>query len=129
MPYLTARDDPWDKSAGYPLYGHGVGMSQRGAMWAAEHGKTYREILAFYYPGTELKDNYGEKKPMNEKAETIVRLTGSKSRIVHLPERAGDVKHSTACVDKAAAAGYTAGHTFDEGLAATIEFYLKRLAR
>ena len=27
-------------------------MSQRGAQWmAAEHGKTYQEIIAFYYPG------------------------------------------------------------------------------
>ena len=66
---------------------------------------------------------------INDLAETIVRLTGSKSRIVHRPERAGDVKHSTACVDKAAAAGYRANHTFDEGLAATIEFYRKRRGR
>lgn len=36
-------------------YGHGVGMSQRGAQWmASEHGMTYQEILAFYYPGMEL---------------------------------------------------------------------------
>ena len=36
-------------------YGHGVGMSQRGAQWmAAAYGKTYEEILAFYYPGMEL---------------------------------------------------------------------------
>jgi len=36
-------------------YGHGVGMSQRGAQWmAAEHGLPYREILSFYYPGMEL---------------------------------------------------------------------------
>ena len=36
-------------------YGHGVGMSQRGAQWmAAEHGKTYQEIIAFYYPGLTL---------------------------------------------------------------------------
>lgn len=76
--YLRAQDDPWDRNAGYPLNGHGVGMSQRGAMWAAEHGKTYREILAFYYPGTELQGNYGEDKPMNEKAETIVRLAKEK---------------------------------------------------
>lgn len=66
---------------------------------------------------------------INDLAETIVRLTESKSKIVHLPERAGDVKHSTACVDKAAQAGYKASHTFDEGLAATIEFYRKRLGR
>ena len=36
-------------------YGHGVGMSQRGAQWmASEHGKSYQEILSFYYPGMEL---------------------------------------------------------------------------
>lgn len=29
-------------------------MSQRGARYAASIGKTYREILAFYYPGTEI---------------------------------------------------------------------------
>ena len=37
-------------------YGHGVGMSQRGAkVMAGEYGKSAREILEFYYPGTELK--------------------------------------------------------------------------
>lgn len=37
-------------------YGHGVGMSQRGAQWMAQaYGKNYREILSFYYPGMELK--------------------------------------------------------------------------
>ena len=66
---------------------------------------------------------------INDLAETIVRLTGSKSRIIHLPDRAGDVKHSMACVDKAAQAGYKAGHTFDEGLAATIEFYRRKCGR
>ena len=36
-------------------YGHGVGMSQRGAQWMAAHyGKTYEEIIAFYYPGMTL---------------------------------------------------------------------------
>ena len=34
-------------------YGHGVGMSQRGAEWMAkQYGKNYQEILAYYYPGT-----------------------------------------------------------------------------
>lgn len=36
-------------------YGHGVGMSQRGAQWmAAKYGKTYADILKFYYPGMTL---------------------------------------------------------------------------
>ena len=35
-------------------YGHGVGMSQTGAKLLASEGWTYDEILAHYYPGTEL---------------------------------------------------------------------------
>ncbi|PAE20396.1 modulator protein [Bacillus sp. 7504-2] len=35
--------------------GHGVGMSQWGASKMAEQGKTYKEILEHYYPGTEIK--------------------------------------------------------------------------
>ena len=36
-------------------YGHGVGMSQHGANSMAKDGKSYAEILAHYYPETELK--------------------------------------------------------------------------
>ena len=32
-------------------YGHGVGMSQRGAQQMAREGLTYDQILQFYYPG------------------------------------------------------------------------------
>ncbi len=35
-------------------WGHGVGLCQIGAAVMAEHGHSYREILAFYYPGTRL---------------------------------------------------------------------------
>jgi stage II sporulation protein D len=34
--------------------GHGVGMSQEGALGYAEHGWSYSQILAHYYTGTEL---------------------------------------------------------------------------
>jgi stage II sporulation protein D len=34
--------------------GHGVGMCQIGAEVMGEEGKSYRQILAFYYPGTKL---------------------------------------------------------------------------
>ena len=37
-------------------FGHGVGMSQRGAQWmAGEYGMSYIEILNFYYPGMTLE--------------------------------------------------------------------------
>ena len=36
-------------------FGHGVGMSQRGAqIMAGKHGAPYTDILMFYYPGMEL---------------------------------------------------------------------------
>lgn len=37
-------------------YGHGVGMSQNGAAHMAENGKTYEEILHFFYENVELTD-------------------------------------------------------------------------
>ena len=37
-------------------FGHGIGMSQRGAEQMALEGKTWRDILAFYYPGLEIEE-------------------------------------------------------------------------
>ncbi len=37
-------------------YGHGVGLSQIGANYMAKEGANFEEILAHYYPGTELKN-------------------------------------------------------------------------
>ncbi|MCP8615805.1 SpoIID/LytB domain-containing protein [Salirhabdus salicampi] len=39
-------------------YGHGVGMSQWGAHYMAETGKNYKEIIDFYYPGTQITKLY-----------------------------------------------------------------------
>ena len=35
-------------------YGHGVGLNQYGALAQAKANRGYRDILSFYYPGTEL---------------------------------------------------------------------------
>lgn len=51
VPYLITQVDPWTST---PAKGHGVGMSQDGAISAANKGVKYDKILAFYYPGTEL---------------------------------------------------------------------------
>jgi UDP-glucose 4-epimerase len=50
----------------------------------------------------------------------IIRLTGSRSRIIHEPERAGDVRHSTASLEKLNAAGFAPGLDFDVALLETI---------
>ena len=38
-------------------WGHGVGMSQEGAISMAKNGKNYKQILSAYYPGTTLKSD------------------------------------------------------------------------
>ena len=68
---------------------------------------------------------YGGKITINDLASEIIRLTNSKSKIIHLPERAGDVKHSMAAVDKLKATGFVPNHTFAEALAYTIEAWKK----
>jgi len=44
-------------------YGHGLGMSQRGAQTMAREGFTYDEILDFYYPNTEIWNLEGPNTP------------------------------------------------------------------
>jgi stage II sporulation protein D len=41
-------------------YGHGVGLCQAGADEMAKEGKSYREILAFYFPTTSLQVEVGD---------------------------------------------------------------------
>ena len=68
---------------------------------------------------------YGKKITINNLAELIIKLTGSSSEIVHLEERAGDVKHSMAAVDKLFSTGFKHTSDFEQGLAKTIEFFTK----
>ncbi len=59
--------------------GHGVGMSQDGALGFAEHGWTYTAILAHYYTGTALGAGTGE-----HDREGVGRLEGQETfRLKH----------------------------------------------
>lgn len=50
-------------------FGHGVGMSQRGAQWmAGQYGATWVEILNFYYPGMALEKIDWQREPLTELA-------------------------------------------------------------
>ena len=71
---------------------------------------------------------YGQRITVNALAETIVRLTGSRSDIRHAPERPGDVEHSLASVDKLLATGFRPSGSFDDGLRATVESFVSRTA-
>ena len=60
LPAPPAQADPVaaPKSGSFTIrgagWGHGWGMSQYGAYGAARSGLTWRQILAFYYPGTKV---------------------------------------------------------------------------
>ncbi len=55
-PWLVSVSDPNCK--GMTLWGHGVGMSAQGALGMASQGKTWTEILQYYYTGVTLKQIY-----------------------------------------------------------------------
>ena len=69
---------------------------------------------------------YGQRITINQLAQTICRLTGSRSEIKHAESRAGDVKHSLAAIDKLRATGFTPTSNFAAGLEATIRWFSTR---
>jgi UDP-glucose 4-epimerase len=68
---------------------------------------------------------YGGRLTINDLAQKIIELTGSSSKIEYAAERAGDVKHSMASVEKIKTAGFKPTSSFDQGLRATIDFFLQ----
>ena len=66
---------------------------------------------------------YGKSITIQKLAEDIISITGSKSKIKHVPERAGDVKHSLAATDQLDNTGFMAGADFEKGLKQTVEFF------
>lgn len=56
FPWLQAVEDPCCTTL--TLYGHGVGMSAQGAIYFADQGYAYDEILAHYYTNITLAKDY-----------------------------------------------------------------------
>lgn len=55
---LADTDDPWEFDGGG--WGHGVGLSQFGALGQAQEGRSEWDILHFYYEGTEAGSMPGD---------------------------------------------------------------------
>lgn len=68
---------------------------------------------------------YGGQMTINDLATKIIASSGSAAKVLHGPERAGDVKHSRSSADKLRGAGWTPKHSLDEALATTLEFFRK----
>lgn len=75
-------------------------------------------------PGLSGEFNVGSGRAttVRELAERIIGLTRSRSSIVHVAERPGDVRHSRADIEAFAAAGFRPIGSLDAGLLATCDF-------
>ena len=69
---------------------------------------------------------YGGRITINDLVRQIMTVTGSGSRVLHLAERPGDVKHSMAGIEKLKSTGFRPQHTFAEGMEATIRYFRSR---
>jgi UDP-glucose 4-epimerase len=65
----------------------------------------------------------GESITIQQLAEQIRELAGSRSEIQHGPERAGDVKHSCADIRRLRATGFAAPKEFAPALRETVDFF------
>jgi UDP-glucose 4-epimerase len=81
-------------------------------------------LLAARRGGDVFNVAWGGKTTINDLAENIISLTGSKSEITHLPERTGDVKHSVADNRKIVSElAFEPTSNLGKGLAATVEYF------
>lgn len=71
---------------------------------------------------------YGGQITINDLANNLISAQGSASKVLHAPERPGDVKHSRASADKLRAAGWEPKYTLAEGLGTTLEFFRAKVS-
>ena len=81
-------------------------------------------LLAAEKGGDLFNVAWGQKITVNDLAKTIIKLTGSASKIIYLPERAGDIKHSMADNAKIVKQlDFKATSTLEAGLQETVEYF------
>jgi stage II sporulation protein D len=79
-------------------FGHGHGMSQYGAQGAARQGLGYREILSFYYPGTDWSTVRGRVRVLIT-ADTTSDVVVSPARGLVLRDRGDGSRHVLPNID------------------------------
>jgi UDP-glucose 4-epimerase len=108
---------------GEPIGIHGDGGQTRDFV----HVTDIVGALAFAGASAEMHGTYnvgyGRSQSILGLAKEILRLTGSKSRIEHLPTRAGDVRHSLASNARLLSAGWKPRSSVAAGLVETVDYF------
>ncbi|HEY4245828.1 MAG TPA: NAD-dependent epimerase/dehydratase family protein [Lacunisphaera sp.] len=92
-------------------------ISVKDIVAALEFGATKTGLTGVYNVG------YGEQLTVLDLAQRIIALTESKSHIQYASERAGDVRHSRANIERLRAAGFQPKGCLQSGLQAMLDFY------
>lgn len=108
--------------AGQDLTVYGDGLQTRDFVHVRD--VVAANVFGAFQPGLTGSFNvgYGGQITILELIRRIISATGSSAGIKHLPERAGDVKHSCASIEKLRGAGFTPIGSLEAGLTATIEY-------
>ncbi|HEU5072304.1 MAG TPA: NAD-dependent epimerase/dehydratase family protein [Verrucomicrobiae bacterium] len=110
-----------------PITIYGDGGQTRDFIYVKDIAKA-NAFLATESPATGVFNvAYGGRITIKELAQTLCQLTGSRSEIRHAPERAGDVKHSQAAIDRLRSTGFVPGGSLASGLETTVEFFRQKL--
>jgi UDP-glucose 4-epimerase len=102
---------------GEPLTIFGDGQQTRDFVYVKDIAAA-NAFLACHQDTGVFNVGYGKQISILELAREIIRLTRSSSEIRFAPERAGDVKHSQAAIDKLLQTGFRPSGSLEEGLAA-----------
>jgi UDP-glucose 4-epimerase len=109
--------------AGEPLTIYGDGGQTRDFIYVKDIVAAL--VFAATTPGMTGTFNvgYGASTTINDIAQTIIAEAGSDSEIRYEAERAGDVRHSLASVERLSEAGFRPVSNLREGLAATLRYF------
>jgi UDP-glucose 4-epimerase len=108
-----------------PLEIYGDGTQQRDYMYIADALQAY-ELMSTALAGSVVNFGSGKTVTVNEIAEWIKELTGSKSEIKHIKPRPGEVQRLCAGIAKARDLGFTPNTDFKADLERYIEWAKKR---
>jgi UDP-glucose 4-epimerase len=112
---------------GEPVVIHGDGEQTRDFIWVKDVIAAMAHITLTDGLTGVFNAGYGEAMTVKELAQKVTAIAGSSSAIQHAPERAGDVKHSRAAIDKLLATGFRHSGNMDEGLRDTFDYFRRRL--
>lgn len=110
---------------GEPITIFGDGTQERDYMYITDALQAYK--IATGYTGV-LNAGSGKTVSIKRLAERIIEITQSKSPIIYIAPRAGEVQRLCADISRIHNLGFTSSITFSEGLAQYVTWYKQNLA-